>query len=495
MEVKEDEVKDDAVKDDADLGDKKRKLGDNAEVTTEVTTVTSSSEVKGENVGEKKVRRKRWGECVDDHVNGSILPGQNLSQEVIQQTLELKNQLQQITEKLGRVAQDAAIIEQDPRRSPSPPPKYDAQGKRTNTREVRMRESLTDQRGKLIEELIKVNPNFQPPADYMRAKPFRRIYMPVKEFPNYNFVGLVIGPRGATQKQLEQETGCKISIRGKGSVKDGGRITNPDADDELHVYISGDNQLKLDAAAKMIEDLIKPIDDTMNEHKQKQLRELALINGTLRENEYCPICGEKGHKQFECPFRQKSSYKAVGVKCSICGDYSHPTRDCPMKQDAPNNTVVIDNDYNNFMAELTGNPSTTKVDGDVDDATIIKSNENNVSHIEVKQNGQTIIHATLPINIPNAPNSAMPRPIHITGMPMMPPHTMPPHAMYPHMMPPQHMMPPHMMPPQHMMPPPHMMQYQHMPPPAQAFPNFFDYNQQMFGGAPPPPPPPPPPPM
>ena len=40
-----------------------------------------------------------------------------------------------------------------------------------------------------------------------------------------------------------------------------------------------------------------PVDDGINEHKQRQLRELALINGTLREEDYCSICGEKGHRQ------------------------------------------------------------------------------------------------------------------------------------------------------------------------------------------------------
>ena len=57
----------------------------------------------------------------------------------------------------------------------------------------------------------------------------------------------------------------------------------------------------------------------------------ALINGTLREEDFCPVCGEKGHRMFECPHRAKS-FKAAGVKCSICGDLSHPTRDCPLKQ-------------------------------------------------------------------------------------------------------------------------------------------------------------------
>jgi hypothetical protein len=47
-----------------------------------------------------------------------------------------------------------------------------------------------------------------------------KIYVPVDEHPDYNFVGRLLGPRGMTAKQLEQETGCKIMIRGKGSMRD-----------------------------------------------------------------------------------------------------------------------------------------------------------------------------------------------------------------------------------------------------------------------------------
>jgi splicing factor 1 len=81
----------------------------------------------------------------------------------------------------------------------------------------------------------------------------------------------------------------------------------------------------------MVAELLVPVDDDKNEHKQKQLRELALINGTLREEEYCTICGDKGHRHFECPQRTKT-FQAANVRCAICGDQSHPTRDCPMKQ-------------------------------------------------------------------------------------------------------------------------------------------------------------------
>jgi splicing factor 1 len=140
-------------------------------------------------------------------------------------------------------------------------------------------------------------------------------------------------------------------------VKEGskGRATknNPDDDEDLHVHVQGETEeavgssflrnlssppslsllppLQVEMAGKMIEELLTPMDDEKNEHKQKQLRELALINGTLREDEYCTICGEKGHRPFECPQRTKT-FQAANVRCAICGDQSHPTRDCPKKQ-------------------------------------------------------------------------------------------------------------------------------------------------------------------
>ena len=79
-----------------------------------------------------------------------------------------------------------------------------------------------------------------------------------------------------------------------------------------------------------------------------------MINGTFREEEYCPICGEKGHRQFECTNRTQS-FKPAGVKCSICGDLSHPTRDCPLKEaDIEKPEFSLDQEYSSFMAELDG---------------------------------------------------------------------------------------------------------------------------------------------
>ena len=51
-------------------------------------------------------------------------------------------------------------------RSPSPEPIYSHDGKRLNTREVRMRKKLEDERHELVQQAQTVNPQYKPPADY-----------------------------------------------------------------------------------------------------------------------------------------------------------------------------------------------------------------------------------------------------------------------------------------------------------------------------------------
>lgn len=204
-----------------------------------------------------------------------------------------------------------------------------------------------------MQELGKLNPNFTPATP---SKVTEKLYIPIKDYPNYNFMGLIIGPRGNTQKQLEKETKCRISIRGKGSHKEGRAKRHADDDDEMHVLVTADNEDDLKVGVDVISKLLVPIeDDEANEWKQKQLRELALINGTLRDDEYCQFCGEKGHRQFECPKRVAQMSAKPQIRCSICGDASHITSDCPVKgrggAGGPAHSD-LDREYQNFMAEL-----------------------------------------------------------------------------------------------------------------------------------------------
>ena len=94
---------------------------------------------------------------------------------------------------------------------------------------------------------------------------------------------------------------------------------------------------EVDRAAAMVESLLRPVDENYNEHKRAQLRELATINGTLRDTDgtLCYACGRPGHTQENCPDKDAGAggYRAdvALVTCKICGDGGHPTGDCPLK--------------------------------------------------------------------------------------------------------------------------------------------------------------------
>jgi len=208
------------------------------------------------------------------------------------------------------------VVPPDGQRSPSPPPTYDSHGRRTNTREVRYRKKLEDERMRLVDRQMKNDPNYKPPTEYLMAKrqnagrPQDKVYIPVKEFPEINFFGLLVGPRGNSLKKMERESGAKISIRGKGSVKEGkGRPGHFDDDenDELHCLVTGDSEEKVQACVKIINTVIETVSrlslfafrislillflqaasvpEGQNDHKRNQLRELAALNGTLRDDE------------------------------------------------------------------------------------------------------------------------------------------------------------------------------------------------------------------
>jgi far upstream element-binding protein len=102
----------------------------------------------------------------------------------------------------------------------------------------------------------------------------RKIYIPKDS--NFNYVGLIIGPKGANQKRLEEETGCKILVRGKGSQKEG-QPPQPDDDEEQHVLIVGENELQLAKATAEIERIMFADEETRNKIRQEQLKLVAQL--------------------------------------------------------------------------------------------------------------------------------------------------------------------------------------------------------------------------
>lgn len=115
---------------------------------------------------------------------------------------------------------------------------------------------------------------------------------------------------------METDSGAKIAIRGKGSVKEGkGRSDaahTSNQEEDLHCLIMADTEDKVNKAKELIHNVIETacfaqlvkeaianmdwqaasIPEGQNELKRKQLRELAALNGTLRddENQACQNC-------------------------------------------------------------------------------------------------------------------------------------------------------------------------------------------------------------
>merc|ERR1712226_867519 len=253
-------------------------------------------------------------------------------------------------------------------RSPSPEPIYSSDGKRLNTREYRKRKELEESRHHAIQNMISLNPEYKPPPDYKppMIRVNDKVMIPQEEHPEINFVGLLIGPRGNTLKSMEKETGAKIIIRGKGSVKEGkvGRKDGqplPGEDEPLHAYVTATNVEAVRKAVIKINEVIKQgveIPEGQNDLRKNQLRELALLNGTLREGDAprCSNCGAEDHKSWQCQDRPNVTNNVV---CTTCGGVGHPAKDCVAKRPGtnfgatgPGSNQNMDEEYMSLMAEL-----------------------------------------------------------------------------------------------------------------------------------------------
>lgn len=199
---------------------------------------------------------------------------------------------------------------------------------------------------------------------------------------------------------MESESGAKIAIRGKGSVKEGKGRSDAAAmsnlEEDLHCLVTADSEEKVSSpttthpfltknclliffqvakAIAAIERIIETAASTpeaQNELKKNQLRMLATLNGTLRDDEgqACQNCtyslvtnlilrlgGEIGHRKYDCP--QTRNFNA-GIVCHRCGQAGHFARDCkaPLSNQqgygggTAANNGDLQKEMEDFMAEI-----------------------------------------------------------------------------------------------------------------------------------------------
>ncbi|VDK45009.1 unnamed protein product [Anisakis simplex] len=125
-----------------------------------------------------------------------------------------------------------------------------------------------------------------------------------------------------TAKQLEQETGCKIMVRGKGSMRDKakeeanrGKPNWEHLSEDLHVLIQCEDTpnravIKLKRASAEVKKLLVPSSED-DELKKKQLMELAIINGTYRSG---TVVSQAQAAQAAAAVATKSSLAALQAR-------------------------------------------------------------------------------------------------------------------------------------------------------------------------------------
>ncbi|XP_039942362.1 KH domain-containing, RNA-binding, signal transduction-associated protein 1 [Hirundo rustica] len=123
-----------------------------------------------------------------------------------------------------------------------------------------------------------------------------RVLIPVKQYPKFNFVGKILGPQGNTIKRLQEETGAKISVLGKGSMRDkakeeelrkGGDPKYAHLNMDLHVFIEvfGPPCEAYGLMAHAMEEVKKfLVPDMMDDICQEQFLELSYLNGVPEPN-------------------------------------------------------------------------------------------------------------------------------------------------------------------------------------------------------------------
>jgi len=144
---------------------------------------------------------------------------------------------------------------------------------------------------------------YRRPGEYVSEdfiKLSEKVIVPVKEFPKFNFVGKLLGPRGNTLKRLQAQTGTKMSVLGKGSMRDkekedelrsNGDQKYAHLNEPLHVLIEvegiqSDAHLRLAGALSEIKKYMTPENDHI---RVQQMQEMAYLQSLENPDAVPPL--------------------------------------------------------------------------------------------------------------------------------------------------------------------------------------------------------------
>ncbi|KAI4812460.1 hypothetical protein KUCAC02_023846 [Chaenocephalus aceratus] len=174
-----------------------------------------------------------------------------------------------------------------------------------------------------------------------------RVLIPIQQYPKFNFVGKLLGPRGNSMKRLQEETGVKMSILGKGSMRDKGKEEELRKSEEakyahlsndLHVLIEvfappGEAYSRMSHALEEIKKFLVP--DYNDEIRQEQLRELSLLNGSEESSRgrSAPVRSARPAATISTGGHRGTGRSAAAPRGTASRDARQTTHDCSHEGD------------------------------------------------------------------------------------------------------------------------------------------------------------------
>lgn len=153
-----------------------------------------------------------------------------------------------------------------------------------------------------------------PVLEIHTGKPLRlkvKVHIPVKDHPNFNFVGKLLGPKGNSLKQLQEVTQTKMAILGRGSMRDKQKEEELRSQDDpkynhlkedLHVEITAfappaEAYQRIAMALTEVKRFLVP--DYFDDIRQQQLRELGVLGGNKSKHKTAESSSSQGSPVFE----------------------------------------------------------------------------------------------------------------------------------------------------------------------------------------------------
>jgi len=104
-----------------------------------------------------------------------------------------------------------------------------------------------------------------------RKWPEEKIPIDLEPIPGFNLRAQVVGHGGAYVKHIQQETGCRVQIKGRNS----GYIessTGRESDEDMYLHVAGPDAAMVQKAKELCEDLMANVKQQYEEHKARPPR-------------------------------------------------------------------------------------------------------------------------------------------------------------------------------------------------------------------------------